>query len=264
MKTRQSREQRKEQREQALARKSYVNPEQTYLKEFKHLEKMLKSINNATPVGDYVEVPASKAVDAGIQIKRSHARRLALESAQALLSELSKQTPLTEDGQNLLRKPPRPNSGFFVLASALSRTSQGLRFLAGEDLTFITGKTYGPFQCEILDRRGGIWPVTYDAAYHQENMNNLSQIASELKGHRWEKTRKLLLILAASLLIVAGIVAALPTGGIGLAIALGGSAVLAAAAGFFAGKDTGLARAVREIKLDPVEDKETKGKNQPK
>ena len=94
-------------------------------------------------------------------------------------------------------------------------------------------------------------------------MDCLSEVASTLKGHRWEKTRTLLLTLAATLLIVARIIAAIPTGGIGLALAVGGAAMLAAGAGFFAGSDAGLAKAVREIKLEPVEDKGRKGKNQP-
>ena len=236
---------------------------QVYLQEIKNLKSILKSIHDATPFGEFVEVPASKSIDIGMQRKRCRARHVALTSAQTLLTELSKQIPLTDDDQDFL-KADATKHNLFALASACSRTSQGLRFLSGPDLTFIVGKTYEPFACEILDSSGQASEVTYDIAFHQKNMGYLSEIASSLTGHRWEKTRTLLLTLAAALLITAGIIAAIPTGGIGLAMAVGGAALLTAGVGFFTGTDTGLARAVREIKLESVEDKKNTGNNQTK
>ena len=83
-----------------------------------------------------------------------------------------------------------------------------------------------------LFKTGETSEVTYDIEFHQKNMENLSEIASTLTGHRWEKTRMLL--------------------------------SLTARVGFFLGTDTGLARAVREIKLESVEDKKNTGNNQTK
>ena len=130
------------------------------------------------------------------------------------------------------------------LADICSHTAQGLHFIATNSK---------PFACDMFyatgDHAGSIKQMTYDAEAHKESMLRIESMAKHLKGHGWKDFRKALLILAGVMLVAAGILTAVPTGGISLVVALGGVAVLAAGVGFFAGRDTGLAGAVGDVKM---------------
>ncbi len=196
--------------------------------------------------------------------EQHRARNTALREATRVLKELHKQLPLTEDGKRVKSIPQKQawedgakvknelgspemvdDKALLVrLADICSHVAQGLHYIA------IGGKPFeSHLYCIDINETGKTKQVVYDAKVHKESMLRLSQMAPELKGKGWEKCQRILLSLAAVMLVATGILAAVPTAGVSLVLALGGAGILTAGAGFFVGRHTGLAGAVSNVKM---------------
>lgn len=164
-----------------------------------------------------------RGIDAAGLLK---AQQKALSEARDLVDVLDKQTPEESD--------------YSKLAEICSITTQGLRFVVQEKAK--------PFQCDIFFE-GEAKNISYNLDTHKKNMEHLSELACTLKGHGWKTTRNILFGLAIALVVACAVVAAIPTGGVGLVVGLGAAAALAAGAGLFVGSNTGFAKTVASIKM---------------
>lgn len=202
--------------------------------------------------------------------KQHQARNKALYEVSRVLTELHKLLPLSEDGKQLKAMPQKyahsskgaqlkdkatgkpcvidDEALLIRLTDICSHTTQGLHFLA------TSGKS---FSCDIFytaaDHSSNIKHVLYNMNTHKTGMMHLESMAHSLKGSGWKNCRKALLILAGLMLIAVGIFAAAHTGGISLTATLGGVAILTAGVGFFIGRDTGVAGAVKGVKMKGME-----------
>jgi hypothetical protein len=220
--------------------------EQDYLNQLRVLQQAI--VFTTDLLNENREVPASEALSAEEQREQNRACYTALKEAKHVMAELYKQAPIITDGQTDGANDDIPG-GYDVpllvrLADICSHTAHGLRFIATNSK---------PFACAMFyatdNHAGTVKQMTYDIEAHKESMLRLESMAKHLKGHGWKDFRKALLILAGVMLVAAGIIAAVPTGSISLAVVIGGVAVLTAGVGFFAGRDTGLAGAVADVNM---------------
>ena len=176
--------------------------------------------------------------------EETRARNMALQVAKRVVKEMKKLRPVVtnEQGAFILKLDTSEviwDKELLDSTDICSRIRHGLHFIATGGESF----SYDRFD----PTNGNSVTTTYNAEVHKESMLYLEHMSKQQHGHGWKKLSNLLLVIAGLMLVAAGILAAIPTGGISLVLAVGGSAALTAGVGFFVRRDTGLANAVDDV-----------------
>lgn len=202
-----------------------IDAQQLYLQYFSELAKIVQNADQ------YCESNASKEL------------KLALSETNILLKELQRLIPINNQ---LSASTGLKDRQLLLLADLCSHIACGLDFIL---------RHQNPYQAHIFSYKHGssgvILQVHYDLTAHQQYMQHVSDIASELPGAGWHKIKRALYILAGALLIASGIMFAassIPLSS-GLLFTLASAAVISTGMGFFIGRDTGLAGAVNNVKM---------------
>lgn len=152
-------------------------------------------------------------------------------------------------------KPLHLDDEILYLACICSRVYEALRFIRVnqfciKDEEILANSAdilkFNPYKKEFEE-------VIYDINYHQQNLQEIQKMISNLSGHRWESVRNSAFALAAAL-VVASVAVGLTvgTGGVILPVLLS-AATISAGIGFFAAKDSGIAKSVRQLELHALE-----------
>ena len=220
------------------------------------LAQLQKLLNKVNPTDESREVPPQFTV---LYEKRRKAITKTIKTANQFCMEVGNFIP-----NNPLKKPDALDDETLYLACICSRVHAALIFLSNENNAyqynnhyFVVGEKYeavgdvtilkfNPCKQEFDE-------VIYDINYHQQNLQEIQKMISNLSGHRWESVRNAAFALAAAL-IVASVAVGLTvgTGGVILPVLLGAS-TLSAGIGFFAAKDSGIAKSVRQLELNALE-----------
>lgn len=221
------------------------------------LEELQRFLNTVVPIGETIEWPPQ--ADKFLYEKRRKAITKAIKTANQFCIEAENFIP-----SNPLNKPEVLNDETLYLACICSRVHAALKFLSNESNAhlynnhyFVVGEKYEAVKdVNILKFNPGkeeFEKVTYDITYHQQNLQEIQKMISNLSGHRLESVRNTAFALAAAL-VVATIAVGLTvgTGGVILPVLIGG-ATLSAGIGFFAAKDSGIAKSVRQLELSALE-----------
>lgn len=217
------------------------------------LEELLKRV---TPSDEWFELrpPLDELYE-----KRRKAITKAIKTANKFCIEVGNFIPSTP-----LKKPEVLNDETLYLACICSRVHAALKFLSNENNAhkynnhcFVVGEKYEAVEdVDILKFnpcKQEFEEVIYNIDYHQQNLQEIQKMISNLSGHRWESVRNTAFALAAAL-VVASIAVGLTVGtGGGIVPVLLGAATLSAGIGFFAAQDTGIAKSVRQLELSAIE-----------
>ncbi len=220
------------------------------------LEELQRFLNTVVPIGETLELTPQACE---LYEKRRKAITKAIKTANQFCIEAGNFIP-----SNPLNKPEVLNDETLYLACICSRVHAALKFLSNESNAylynnhyFVVGEKYEAVKdVNILKFNPGkeeFEKVTYDITYHQQNLQEIQKMISNLSGYRWESVRNTAFALA-SALVVATIAVGLTvgTGGVILPVLLG-AATLSTGIGFFAAKDSGIAKSVRQLELSALE-----------
>jgi hypothetical protein len=217
------------------------------------LQELLKRVK---PTDEWMELTSQVAE---LYEKRRKAIAKTMKAANQFCMEVGNFIP-----NNPLKKPDALDDETLYLACVCSRVHAALKFLSNENNTYKYNN-----HCFVVDERyeavediailkfnpckQEFEKVTYDIDYHQQNLQEIQKMISNLSGHRWESVRNAAFALAAAL-VVASVAVGLTvgTGGVILPVLLG-AFTLSSGIGFFAAKDSGIAKSVRQLELNALE-----------
>lgn len=217
------------------------------------LEEILRRVS---PSGDFIEL-TPKAGE--LYNNRRKAISDAIKTANQFCAEA--RNFITN---NTLKKPIFHDDETLYLACICSRVHAALKFLSNENNAhlcnnhcFVVGEKYEAVEdVNILifyPCKEGWQKVTYDIVYHQENLREIQKLCAHLSGYRWESVRNAAYALSAALFCVSiAIGLTVGTGGIAFP-AIVAAGALSAGFGFYASKDSGIAKAVSELELNAIE-----------
>ena len=216
-----------------------------FIKQYQTLQDMVSTAREAYKIGPQQKEDLNNALNESIRVvDEIHQWNEKFKASKVKIKKLS---PTLEQHLFILTTVDEEIT-LNQLAEICSRVTHGLNFILLDKKSFTADIFHA-----TASRSEAIEQVNYDAEAHKAGMIRLDSMASSLKGSGWKGLRKALLVLAAVMLVAAGILAAIPTGGVSLIVALGGISVATAGTGFFVGRDTGLAGAVRGVKMTGTE-----------
>lgn len=217
------------------------------------LEELLKRVS---PSGDFIELPP-KAGE--LYNNRRKAISDAIKTANQFCAEARNFIPY-----NPLKKPIFHDDQTLYLACICSRVHAALKFLSNENNAhhwnnhcFVVGEKYEAVEdvdILIFNPCKEEWQeVTYDIVYHQENLREIQKLCAHLSGYRWQSVRNAAYALSATLFCVSiAIGLTVGTGGIAFP-AIVAFGALSTGFGFYASKDSGIAKAVSQLELNAIE-----------
>jgi hypothetical protein len=217
------------------------------------LQELLKRV---TPTSEFIELPPKVAE---LYEKRRKAITKTIKTANQFCIEVGNFIP-----SNPLKKPEVLNDETLYLACICSRVHAALKFLSNENNAhkynnhcFVVGEKYEAVEdVDILKFnpcKQEFEEVIYNIDYHQQNLQEVQKMISNLSGHHWESVRNTAFALVAAL-VVASIAVGLTVGTSGIILpVLLSAATLSAGIGFFAAQDTGIAKSARQLELNAIE-----------
>lgn len=227
------------------------------LKELENLSRIINFLESKNSDGygsNFTRSYADKSLD-NFNFKKRRKIHDMIETSKIFRDEIHQFLETT----NYFKKNHLPDSELIFLAIICRRTYQAIRFLSNEPTRpnyLFDVKQYEPFVCDILWWDGYRFDETkalYDINFHEGNLSVIQVHCSFLSGYRWESVRNAAYALSAALFCVSiAIGLTVGTGGIAFP-AIVAFGALSTGFGFYASKDSGIAKAVSHLELNAIE-----------